>query len=62
MSKQSRLMPGARVRHNFSRDTGKVVDVRKDPLGYDYCVEWDYPDRLDHAKDWYQRNVLEEIL
>lgn len=61
MSKTTRLMPGAKVQHDFSRNRGVVIDVRKDLQGYDYKVRWDYPDRIDWAEGWYQRDVLEEL-
>lgn len=44
-----------KVRHNFSGNTGRVLDVRKNEQGYDILVEWD---GILNSKDWYQRKVL----
>lgn len=49
-----------RVKHDFSNDRGVITKIRKDPSGYNYFVEWDYPDRKDQ-NDWYRAEVLELI-
>jgi hypothetical protein len=53
----SKLQVGDRVKHDFSLDHGTIKQVRKDPGGYNYFVEWDFPDRADQ-NDWYKSEVL----
>lgn len=50
----SKLKIGQSVVHDFSRNAGVIVDVRKDGNGYDYQVRW-----VDGGIDWYKRKVLE---
>lgn len=46
-----------KVKHDFSGEIGTVLDVRRDPRGYDYYVEWD----KTGEKDWYKIKVLEAV-
>lgn len=52
-----RLTKGSFVRHDFSKNKGQIIDIRKHYLNYNYLVRW----RNSQGEDWYQRNVLVKV-
>jgi hypothetical protein len=49
---------GQKVRHNFSKEVGEITQLRQDPKGYCFYVEWDdEPER----NDWYKLKALEAV-
>lgn len=61
-NKLSTIKVGDEVRHDFSKNLGIVLEVRKDPKRYDYKVEWKNTGLAVNIADWYRREYLELLM
>jgi hypothetical protein len=47
-----RFKKGDKVKHSYAGELGKILEIRTDPQGYNYYVE--FPTRTD----WFKEDVL----
>jgi len=52
------LNTGDKIRHDFSKTIGTVIDYRTNADGYNYRIDWD---DMRLKSDWYTRAVLEIV-
>lgn len=52
---------GDNVKHTILNETGKILKTRNNTQGFDYLVEWFFPNNGVYPQDWFKADVLEKI-